>query len=80
MAEDADLLHAYARRGDVRSLSALVKRHAAWMQALLRGLLPSAADADDALTKALKDYNLSNAVELYLNNMADRKALNNFLV
>ena len=48
MAEDGELLLAYARRGDVESLAALVRRHSAWMQALLRGMLPAAADADDA--------------------------------
>ena len=48
MEEDRDLLFAYARGGDVESLAALVRRHSAWMQALLHGLLVSAADADDA--------------------------------
>lgn len=48
MDEDSELLFAYARRGDVESLSALVPRHSVWMQAFLRGLLPSAADAEDA--------------------------------
>ena len=47
MEEDAQLLFAYARRGDVQSLAALVRRHATWMQALLRGMLPVAADVDD---------------------------------
>jgi len=50
--EDAGLLAAYARRGDVASLSALVRRHSVWMQALLRGMLPSAADAEDAFQEA----------------------------
>ena len=40
MEEDVQLLFAYARRGDVQSLAALVRRHATWMQALLRGMLP----------------------------------------
>ncbi|MBQ6136208.1 MAG: RNA polymerase sigma factor [Kiritimatiellae bacterium] len=48
MTDDAELLRAYARRGDVASLSALVRRHAVWMQAMLRGMLRSPADADDA--------------------------------
>lgn len=48
MEEDRDLLFAYARGGDVESLAALVRRHSAWMQALLGGLLQSAADVDDA--------------------------------
>ncbi len=48
MEEDRDLLFAYVRRGDVESLAALVRRHSTWMQALLRGMLPVAADADDA--------------------------------
>ena len=52
MEEDRDLLLAYSRRGDVTSLSALVRRHAVWMQALLRGLLPTAADAEDAFQEA----------------------------
>ena len=47
MEEDVQLLFAYARRGDVQSLAALVRRHASWMQALLRGMLPVAADVDD---------------------------------
>ena len=47
MEEDSQLLFAYARRGDVQSLAALVCRHATWMQALLRGMLPVAADVDD---------------------------------
>ena len=47
MEEDAQLLLDYARRGDVQSLAALVRRHATWMQALLRGMLPVAADVDD---------------------------------
>ena len=48
MEEDAELLFAYTRSGDVKSLAALVQRHSVWMQALLRSLLPVAADADDA--------------------------------
>ena len=48
MEEDSELLFAYSRRGDVQSLAALVRRHTVWMQALLRSLLPGAADADDA--------------------------------
>ncbi|MCR5750696.1 MAG: sigma-70 family RNA polymerase sigma factor [Kiritimatiellae bacterium] len=48
MEEDSELLYAYSRRGDVESLSALVRRHAVWMQAFLRGLLPTVADAEDA--------------------------------
>ena len=47
MGEDAELMLSYCR-GDVSSLAALVNRHSAWMQALLRGLLPTAADAEDA--------------------------------
>ena len=46
--EDGELLIAYARRGDTQSLSALVKRHSTWMQAFLRSLLSSTADAEDA--------------------------------
>ena len=48
MEEDSELLFAYARRGDVKSLAALVGRHSVWMRALLRSLLPEPADADDA--------------------------------
>ncbi len=43
---DADLLFAYARRGEVASLSALVARHTVWLMAFLRGMLPS-ADVED---------------------------------
>ena len=46
------MLSAYAREGDVQSLSRLVVRNAAWMTALLKGLLPCAADADDAFQEA----------------------------
>ena len=48
MEEDSELLFAYARRGDVKSLAALVGRHSVWMRALLRSLLPEPSDADDA--------------------------------
>jgi len=47
MEEDSQLLLDYARRGDVQSLAALVRRHTTWMQAFLRGMLPVAADVDD---------------------------------
>ena len=50
--EDRDLLLAYSRRGDVHSLSVLVRRHAVWMQTLVRGMLPTAADAEDAFQEA----------------------------
>ena len=46
MKDDAELLYAYARRGDVASLTALVERHSVWMQAFLRGLV-GVTDADD---------------------------------
>ena len=52
MPDDAQLLTDYVRRGDVKSLSALVERHSRWMLALLRGMLPTAADADDAFQDA----------------------------
>ena len=52
MAEDSELLFSYARRGDVQSLSTLVRRHSVWMQALLRGMLGDAADVDDAFQAA----------------------------
>ena len=48
MPDDVQLLQAYARRGDVGSLSALVDRHAVWLTALLRGHLRAKADVDDA--------------------------------
>ncbi|MBQ6914215.1 MAG: sigma-70 family RNA polymerase sigma factor [Kiritimatiellae bacterium] len=48
MAEEGELLFAYARRGDVESLAALVRRHSVWLQAFLRGMLPAREDADDA--------------------------------
>ena len=47
MGEDAELMLSYCR-GDVSSLAALVARHSVWMQALLRSLLPTTDDADDA--------------------------------
>ena len=47
-AEDSELLFRYARRGDLGSLAALVRRNSARLQAILRGLLPEATDADDA--------------------------------
>lgn len=52
ISDDSDLLYAYARRGDIMSLTALVLRHTTWMQAFLRGLCPSAADAEDAFQEA----------------------------
>lgn len=52
MEEDSELLYDYARRGDVKSLAALVRRHSTWMQAFLRGMLHEAADADDAFQEA----------------------------
>ena len=48
MSADAELLTAYARRGDVQSLSALVVRHSPWMSAMLRAMLPS-GEVEDAL-------------------------------
>lgn len=48
MEEDEKLLLEYARCGDVKSLAALIRRHSTWMQALLRGMLHSVTDADDA--------------------------------
>lgn len=51
MSEDAELLMAYAHRGDVQSLSALVVRHSPWMSAMLRAMLP-AGEVEDALQDA----------------------------
>ena len=48
MTEDGQFLLAYARRGDVMSLSELVARNTTWLRALLRGLTASAAEAEDA--------------------------------
>ena len=48
MSADAEMLTAYARRGDVQSLSALVVRHSPWMSAMLRAMLPS-GEVEDAL-------------------------------
>ena len=48
MSDDGQLLLNYARRGDLASLSALISRHGVWMMVLLRGILNSASDADDA--------------------------------
>ena len=52
MEEDEKLLLEYSRCGDVKSLAALIRRHSTWMQALLRGMLPSVADADDAFQES----------------------------
>ncbi len=52
MEEDSELLYDYARRGDVKSLAVLVRRHSTWMQALLRGMLHGAADVDDAFQES----------------------------
>lgn len=52
MSDDSQLLANYARRGDVQSLAALVERHSCGMFAILRGMLPSEADAQDALQDA----------------------------
>ena len=49
MPDDRQLLEAYSRRGDLESLSALVAAHSTRLLALLRGLLPSKEDAEDAL-------------------------------
>ena len=49
MTDDARLLLAYAREGDVKSFSALVVRHSQWLAGFLRGLVPTAADAEDAV-------------------------------
>ena len=51
MDEDAQLMSAYARGGDVGSLAALVRRHSVWMRAMLRGMVPE-ADADDVFQDA----------------------------
>lgn len=48
MSEDGQLLLAYVRQGDVRSLSVLVERNAGWLKGFLRGLVSSDADAEDA--------------------------------
>ena len=48
MTDDGQRLLAYARRGDVASLSALVVRNTTWLRALLRGLASSDAEAEDA--------------------------------
>ena len=48
MSDDSELLTAYARRGDTRSLSALVVRHSRWMSAMLRAMLPP-GEVEDAL-------------------------------
>ncbi|MGN0833994.1 MAG: RNA polymerase sigma factor [Kiritimatiellia bacterium] len=48
MTEDGQQLLAYARRGDVMSLSALVVRNTTWLKAFLRGLTASDVEAEDA--------------------------------
>lgn len=52
MSDDGELLSDYARRGDVNALATLVGRHAAWMLALLRGMLTDLSDADDAFQES----------------------------
>lgn len=46
--EDEELLLGYARRGEVRSLSALVTRTSRSLMAYLRGMSPNDAEAEDA--------------------------------
>lgn len=81
MKEDCELLLSYTRRGDVPSLSALVRRHAVWMQAFLRGLLPTVADAEDAfqetwirVIKAAGSYR-GGSVKAYLATVARSAAI-----
>ena len=52
MTEDGQLLLAYARRGDVASLSTLVVRNTTWLRAFLRGLTSSDAEAEDAFQES----------------------------
>ena len=52
MSEDGQLLLAFARRGDVRALAALIERNAGWLKGFLRGLTSSDADAEDAFQDA----------------------------
>ena len=47
MATDAELLEAYAGRGDVESLSAFVGRHSRRVMVFLEGMLHSRAEAED---------------------------------
>ena len=49
MIDDAQLLLDYARKGDVASFSALVRRHSKWLVAYLRGITSNEADAEDAV-------------------------------
>ena len=49
MTDDSRLLLDYARRGDVKSFSALVARHSNWLTAYLRGVTPTLEDAEDAV-------------------------------
>lgn len=51
MSEDAERLTAYARSGDVESLSALVVGNSPWMVAVLRSMLPP-SEVEDALQDA----------------------------
>lgn len=77
---DADLLLAYARRGDVSALSTLVSRNAVWLTAFLRGML-SAADADDAFQEVwvriikTADAYKGGAIRSYLARMARSVAI-----
>lgn len=84
MAGDEQLLLDYARRGDVKSLSALVVRHEKWLMAYLRGMSPSEADAEDAfqtcwvrVVKSAGSYR-GGSVRSYLMRIARSVAIDRF--
>ena len=82
--DDNRLLLAYARDGDVKSLSALVTRHTKWLGAYLRGLLSSDADAEDAfqetwmrVIRSCGSYR-GGSVRAYLTKIARSVAIDRF--
>lgn len=47
--EDAELIAAYVRGGDVKSFSELVSRHSSWLTAFFLGMLGGEGEAEEAL-------------------------------
>lgn len=84
MIDDAQLLLDYARRGDVKSFSALVGRHSKWLIAYLRGIAPTLADAEDAVQEVWMKVIRScgsyrgGSVRAYLTRVARSVAIDRF--
>ena len=84
MTDDTQLLLDYARRGDVRSFSALVGRHSKWLTAYLRGITPTLADAEDAVqetwVKVIRSCGSyrGGSVRAYLTRVARSVAIDRF--